>query len=485
MSKALGKDLFFNFVYNGLNVAFPLIVFPYVARTLSVEGFGAATLALTTATYFTTIASLGIPIYGVREVARAKQSQQSLNKLVTELLLLNSLGVIVASALFAVSVFFIDSMRAHPLLFIVASINIVLSFFQVDWLFQGVGNFKALAVRGIISKLLALMLLFQFVNDKHDSVGFVLANVISLSFSNLLNIVLSRRLVRLQFRELNFRQHAQSVISFSATRLASSVYTLLDTVMLAILANMYYVAFYAVSIKLIRVLNALINSASGVFFSKLSSIEAGENLYRNKLELAYCGLLIVTLPTLLGLIIYGSEVIITFAGPQYNESVLAMIVLSPLIVISMLTSFIGVQVLYIHGEERNVANSLFIGATICILANLLLIPQYRHLGAAISTVTAEFFILFYQIYVCIAKGYSLDFFFSKNARKIYKAFLFMTPAALFIHYLASYTPTTGLRLMLAIIFLPLAWAIILIVSRERISIRLAESVYEYFRQRLL
>mgnify|MGYP003624848337 CR=1 FL=1 len=481
MSRQLSNDLIFNFLYHALNVAFPVIAFPYVARTLSVESFGAASLALTMATYFATIASLGIPIYGVREVARAKSCPHSLNRLATELLLINGFGVLVSVILFIGTVLMIDSMRDNLFLFLFALINVVLSFFQVDWLFQGTGHFKILAIRGAISKTLALILIFTLVNGNDDSAGFVIANVAALSFANVLNVFYARKLIKLKFKNLNFRQHVSSIVSFSATRLASSVYTLLDSVMLSILANIYYVGLYAIAIKLVRVIIALLNSASSVFFSRLSIIQNDEELYQKKLGDVYSGFLIISLPVFLGLLVFSNDILLLFAGTAYIESASAMKVLSVLVIVSILTSFIGVQVLYVKGDEAKVATSLFYGAVVCILFNFLLVPQYKHLGASVSTVLAEIAVLVYQMYHCRSKGYDLSFMYNLNSRRIYFSFFLLIITSFGVLAFLSTIQNIALKMALASIIFSLSWPATLLVFRERITTTLAFNIYERYK----
>jgi len=319
------------------------------------------------------------------------------------------------------------------------------------------------------------------VNNQGDSAGFVLANVVALSFSNLLNVVFARKLVILTFRGIDIRKHFSSVISFSATRMASSVYTLLDTVMLSILANMYYVGLYAIAIKLVRVLVALINSASSVLFSRISAIENDHALYRSALNEAYCGFLIVIFPIFVVLLIFGPEILISFAGERYHESIPAMQVLTILVIISIVTSFIGVQVLYVNGEERSVAVSLFYGAAICIFMNILLVPKFHHVGAAMSTALAESSILIYQIYVCFKKKISLGFMLSKNAMKIYFAFIVLIVSSSFVEIAIENFSDVLLRLVLACFFINMIWLAELLILREKTVVLLVGRMHEYLK----
>ncbi len=73
----------FNFIMNAIltvsSFIFPLITFPYISRTLLVDGIGKVNFATSVISYFTMFASLGIPTYGIaraQEFATTAKSSQ-------------------------------------------------------------------------------------------------------------------------------------------------------------------------------------------------------------------------------------------------------------------------------------------------------------------------------------------------------------------------------------------------------------------------
>jgi O-antigen/teichoic acid export membrane protein len=74
------KNVFYNVLLAISQVLFPLITFPYLARTLGPEHVGVLNFAESFAKYFVLLAALGIPIYGVREVAKVASDRVQLTK---------------------------------------------------------------------------------------------------------------------------------------------------------------------------------------------------------------------------------------------------------------------------------------------------------------------------------------------------------------------------------------------------------------------
>ena len=85
--KNIGLNSFVTF----FNTAFPLLLIPIITSRLSPEDIGYIFFLDTTAKYLSIFALIGIPIYGVRELSKAKTLSTKAN-IFSELSLL-SLGV--------------------------------------------------------------------------------------------------------------------------------------------------------------------------------------------------------------------------------------------------------------------------------------------------------------------------------------------------------------------------------------------------------
>ena len=96
MQKSLAKNSIYNIIYTVVNILFPFATSIYVSRILLPAGVGKVASAQNIASYFVTLAALGLPSYGVREFAKIRDSEAKKNKLFTELLLLNIVSTTLA-----------------------------------------------------------------------------------------------------------------------------------------------------------------------------------------------------------------------------------------------------------------------------------------------------------------------------------------------------------------------------------------------------
>ncbi len=161
-----------NYTYSLINtvtkILFPIITFPYVARVLMPEGIGQVNFFQSIIEYITFFASLGIPIYAVREIARRKDDEKVMNRTAMEILLFNSLLTIVGYLAVLVISLTVPEVKENLPLFLVLSASVLFTLIGSEWFFQGVEDFKYITIRGLIVKIVAIAFLFATVKTRDD-----------------------------------------------------------------------------------------------------------------------------------------------------------------------------------------------------------------------------------------------------------------------------------------------------------------------------
>ena len=95
---SIARNGIFYLVFSVLNALFPFLTSLYVARVLSSDAIGQVSYAINIVTYFSIFAFVGIPTYGMREIAKCRDDKISLNKLFTELFTINTVTTTIALA---------------------------------------------------------------------------------------------------------------------------------------------------------------------------------------------------------------------------------------------------------------------------------------------------------------------------------------------------------------------------------------------------
>ena len=103
-------------------------------------------------------------------------------------------------------------------------------------------------------------------------------------------------------------------------------------------------------------------------------------------------LLLVALPVSVGMTLISDQLILTFFGPDFAPSILALQVLIWFLPFSYVNG-VTQYVLIAAGRQRFITVAFLIGTAFNIVSNLVLIPRYGLLGAAATTVLSELVLL--------------------------------------------------------------------------------------------
>ena len=212
MQKSIAKNSIFYFIYNALNMLFPFISSMYVARILTPASIGDVAIAQNIVSYFSILAFLGIPTYGLREVAKYRDDKNELNKITSELFIINLISTIVFSAIYYSMILIVPRYRDSLALYMLVGITVLLNMLNIGWLYEGLEEFEYVSKRNAVFKLLMFVLLVVFVRNENDVLIYAGINVIGVAGNNLINIVHSRKYVHPVFKKLNLQRHMKSII---------------------------------------------------------------------------------------------------------------------------------------------------------------------------------------------------------------------------------------------------------------------------------
>src|SRR5699024_253169 len=163
--KSVKYNLLMNLILKMSGVIFPLITFPYVSRVLLSEANGKIAFATSVVSYFSLVASMGIPSYGVRKCAEVRDNKNELSKIVRDLLILNSIFTLLSYGVFIILLIVVPKFNSETPLFLISSITIIFNMLGVEWFYQAIEQYQYITVRNIAFKLLSIGLMFLFVHS--------------------------------------------------------------------------------------------------------------------------------------------------------------------------------------------------------------------------------------------------------------------------------------------------------------------------------
>ncbi|MBR4574439.1 MAG: flippase [Lachnospiraceae bacterium] len=394
------KNAVMSLILTVSTMLFPIISFPYAARVLTPVGTGRVSFAVSFISYFSMIAQLGIPTYGIRACARVRDDKTELTRVVHELLLINLAMDVVSYVALIISLLFVPRLQEDKMLYILVSLTIVLTSIGVEWLYKALEQYKYITIRSLVFKLISLISLFLLVHSQDDYIVYGGITIFAASASNILNFINIRKYIYLKsVGNYNFKRHFKAVFTFFAMACAVTVYTNLDMVMLGFMKTDADVGYYNAAIKIKSILVSVVTSIGAVLLPRSSYyIERGElDKFREVSKKALIFVFFAAIPTFLYFIIYAKEGILFLSGSAYYPAINPMKVIMPTVLFIGITNIFGIQMLIPLGKENQVLYSEIIGAVVDLILNLILIPRFGALGAAIGTLIAEFAVLLYQL----------------------------------------------------------------------------------------
>lgn len=393
-------NLIMNVILKMSSFIFPLITFPYVSRVLGATANGKVAFATSVIYYFTVIATLGIPTYGIKVCANYRDDIEKLSKIVKELLIICSIMMIISYAIFFIALNTFPQLYEEKILMLINSITILLTVIGVEWFYQAIEQYDYITIRNLVFKIISIILMFAFVHESKDYVLYGAITILGTTGSNVLNILRLNKFVHLNKKyHLEFKMHIKPIFVLFMLTAATMIYTSLDTTMLGFISGDTQVGYYNAAIKIKNILVSLVTALGTVLLPRLSYyITNGmQNKFNNLIKKSFNFVFLISVPLTFYCILMASDCINFLAGNGYSGSIVPMQLITPTIIFIGLTNIIGIQILVPLGFEKKTVISTIIGAVVNLILNYILIPLYASSGAAFATMVAELLVLITQL----------------------------------------------------------------------------------------
>lgn len=400
MEKSITKNSLFYFIYNALNMLFPFITSMYVARILSPAAIGEVAYAQNIVSYFAILAFLGIPTYGLREIAKARNDREELNRLYSELFVINFISTAVFSVIYYALILLYPAFRASLPLYALVGLTVVLNMLNISWLYEGMEEFGYIAKRNAAFKLVMFLLLVLFVRDETDLLPYAAMNVIGVAGNNILNMIYSPKYVTLRPKHLNLKRHLKSIFLLVAVNLAIEIYTLVDTTMLGAMSDKEHVAFYTYASRINKILLQVTNTVTMVLVPRISYVYKQKDFaeFNRLLTRALKAILILSVPMMIGIQFTANFLICQLYGEVFIHSAYVERILCLVLLISPIGYLLGSRVMLVAGHEKNMVYCVAAGAVVNIMGNYFLIQRFDEFGAALASVFSEIVVMILYVY---------------------------------------------------------------------------------------
>ncbi len=387
----LRKNAAYNILLSLTQILFPLITFPYASRVLGPEAMGAVSLADNFTIYFLIFSGLGIPLYGLREVARVKHDLELLGKTFSSLFFIHLMSTTIAVGILFIISWHVEKLHSNFELYQIGMAILIGSVFIAEWFFQGTEEFRYITLRSVLIRLLTIPLLFILVKGPEDkNIYFGLSLLVTL-ISGSLNMYFITRKIKISVKNLEIKRHLKPLFLILSSAMVTTIYLVFDTVILGFLTSDTIVGYYAASMRIAKISLSIMGAVSITLLPRLTLIfhqqdyAAASALLNRSIRFVF----FISVPIAIGIFCLANEIITIFAGKDYLPAVNSLRILSFIVIFVGLAQVFSNQILLPLKQEKKILYASIIGVVISLSLNFTLIHRFMHVGAAISSVLTE------------------------------------------------------------------------------------------------
>lgn len=397
----LRKNLIYQLAYQIIILVVPLVLSKYVTNIINKDVLGVYSYSYSIASYFVIFAMLGIQKYGTRVISQAKNDSTKLRVTFWSLFTIH----FILSFIALISYFILGLFISIPGdIYIIQGLYVASAIFDITWLFYGLENFKPVVIKNFAIKVLEAVSIILFIKGNKDLPLYTFIKSFSIFLSQVVVIpsaVKSIKIIKFSWKDMV--KHIEPMIILSVSVLATSIYCVLDKVLLGALSPSGNgdVAIYEYADKIVKIPLSIIAAIETVMLPRLAYLGSvgEEKKFIDTISKSMLLISAVSIGAAFGLASIAKNFVFLWYGSDYQYSGIVVILLSPVVFAISFGDIIRSQFLIPKGKDSQYTFAVILGAVLNLIFNLIFIPIYGLEGAIGGTVLSEFTICILQIWI--------------------------------------------------------------------------------------
>ena len=254
------------------NYLIPLLILPYLVRTIGTKMFGLVMFAQTVATIFTLITDFGFSITGTRALSILKKNRTMKGELFFGVMSIKfALIILLLFFLFALTSTS-DKFSQNKLIYYYSfGVTIGMTIFP-SWFFHGIQNMKVITIVNAVSRTLFAGLVFMFITKPEDFLLVPLFNSASYIITGLFGLFYALKFLKIKVPSIVFIFNlVKESFKLFLSNLSTSLYSSFNILIIGLLTNDTLTGVYASFEKIILALKNIYTPIYQAVFPWLST----------------------------------------------------------------------------------------------------------------------------------------------------------------------------------------------------------------------
>lgn len=259
--KGIIENTFYLYLVQGLNYLLPLLVLPYLIKTLSVDSFGIYSFAFAFSQFVLLFVDFGFNISATKKIAENSRDILFVRNYFWIIITIKIVLSLISLIIVIVLIFTVGKIGFYSDAILWSFLMVFGTVFFPLWWFQGLNQMRQMSMINAASKILSYPLIFLFVKKSSDyniaiiiqSMSFVLASLFSIvyiwrthpHYFQLENIFASKN---------SYTNEIKDSFGIFLSNSSISLYTNSLTILLGFFSNNYYVGLFGAMERIVRVI---------------------------------------------------------------------------------------------------------------------------------------------------------------------------------------------------------------------------------------
>jgi PST family polysaccharide transporter len=380
-------------VLQAITYILPVLILPYLFRTIGPEKFGLIAFAQAFVQYFMILTDYGFSISATKEISLCQHDHAEVSKVFSSVMMVKIALALISLLLLGLIVYFIPKFRNDWLVYVLSFGMVIGNTLFPVWFFQGTEKMRYIADLNIAGGILTVFFILFTVRGPQD---YLMVPLIASSvgmITGLLGQYIAFKHLGISFRfpgYTNLKEQLTAGWDIFVSIVAINAYTTTRIFAVGLLTNNTITGFYSIAEKLAGLCQTFpLSSFSQALFPRLSKIfhksKARALEFMQRIQLITVTISFICLPLIF---IFAHPIIRTIFGGDYPETVLSFRLLLVSVLFISSNAF-RVQFLLVCGKTHIYSRIHVMMAMIGLPMIFLLIDAFSYMGAAMATILIE------------------------------------------------------------------------------------------------
>lgn len=372
------------------------LVMVWIARYFGPSDYGMLVFILSFVTFFSAFSDIGLSNLTIRELSK----DHSLTKIYTgNITILKILLGIITYTFMIASISILNAGEVQAVkISIFLGLYVIINSFSVFFqsIFRANQKMEQEALSRSIQSIILLIAAYIFILEEGEITDIAIAFLASAVVGLAISVYVIKKHYSDTFFKIDVaicKDIIKKAWPFGFSLIAVSVYETFDSILLGITRSNEEVGYYGAAYKIAVSLAIFASIITSSFFPLLSlKYKEGVEQMKNSADKLSKALLIFAWPILIGSFALSDSIILAIYGAEYKESIFIFKILILSKICIYFTALFG-QIVQAANKQRSHFRITGRGAALNIALNLILIPTFGIIGAAISSLATSIFIL--------------------------------------------------------------------------------------------